>query len=154
VAEVRYVTFGDYCRITAEVLGTTPEQVARLPRIALADSARRTIRDGRSAKSMDWETNGSFQLRRFLVIPKGRLTLREARSLHSAAEGWVQLLGVWIDVVARVDLRQERIKEDKWGHRAYVWVARSEDGGELLNRFPTESSKRLSSHGIRSGSTS
>jgi death-on-curing protein len=39
VAEVFYVTFGDYCRIAAEVLGTTPEQVARLPRIALADSA-------------------------------------------------------------------------------------------------------------------
>jgi death on curing protein len=39
VAEVSYVTFGDYCRIAAEVLGTTPEQIARLPRIALADSA-------------------------------------------------------------------------------------------------------------------
>jgi len=69
---------------------------------------------------------------RLLVIPKGRLTLREARCLHSAAEGWVQLLGVWIDVVARTDLRQERIKEDKWGHRAYVWVDRRKEGGELL----------------------
>jgi hypothetical protein len=39
VPEVLYVTFGDYCRIAAEVLGTTPEQVARLPRIPLADSA-------------------------------------------------------------------------------------------------------------------
>jgi death-on-curing protein len=39
VAGVFYVTFGDYCRIAAVVLGTTPEQVARLPRIALADSA-------------------------------------------------------------------------------------------------------------------
>jgi death-on-curing protein len=39
VAEVYYVTFGDYCRIAAEVLGTTPEQIARLPRVALADSA-------------------------------------------------------------------------------------------------------------------
>lgn len=39
MAEVFYVTFGDYCRIAAEVLGTTPEQIARLPRIALADSA-------------------------------------------------------------------------------------------------------------------
>ena len=39
MAEVFYVTFGDYCRIAAEVLGTTPEQVVRLPRIALADSA-------------------------------------------------------------------------------------------------------------------
>jgi death-on-curing protein len=39
VAEVFYVSFGDYCRIAAEVLGTTPEQIARLPRIGLADSA-------------------------------------------------------------------------------------------------------------------
>lgn len=30
---------GDYFEIAAEILGTTPEQIARLPRIALADSA-------------------------------------------------------------------------------------------------------------------
>jgi death-on-curing protein len=46
VAEVFYVTLGDYCRIAAEVLGTTPEQVARLPRIALADSALASPRAG------------------------------------------------------------------------------------------------------------
>ena len=46
MAEVLYVTFGDYCRIAAEVLGTTPEQVARLPRIALADSALASPRAG------------------------------------------------------------------------------------------------------------
>lgn len=44
--EVFYVTFGDYCRIAADVLGTTPEQVARLPRIALADSALASPRAG------------------------------------------------------------------------------------------------------------
>ena len=46
MAEVFYVTFGDYCRIAAEVLGTTPEQVARLPRIALVDSALASPRAG------------------------------------------------------------------------------------------------------------
>jgi len=46
VAEVFYVSFGDYCRIAAEVLGTTPEQIARLPRIALADSALASPRAG------------------------------------------------------------------------------------------------------------
>jgi death on curing protein len=46
VAEVFYVTFGDYCRIAAEVLGTTPEKVARLPRFALADSALASPRAG------------------------------------------------------------------------------------------------------------
>jgi death on curing protein len=46
VAEVFYVTFGDYCRIAAEVLGTSPEQIARLPRIALVDSALASPRAG------------------------------------------------------------------------------------------------------------
>lgn len=46
MAEVFYVTFGDYCRIAAEVLGTTPEQVARLPRTYLADSALASPRAG------------------------------------------------------------------------------------------------------------
>jgi death-on-curing protein len=34
-----YLELGDYCEIAAELLGTTPEQVGRLPRITLADSA-------------------------------------------------------------------------------------------------------------------
>jgi death-on-curing protein len=34
-----YLELGDYCEIAAEVLGTTPERIARLPRIGLADSA-------------------------------------------------------------------------------------------------------------------
>jgi death-on-curing protein len=46
VAEVNYLEFGDYCRIAAEVLGTTPEQIARLPRIGLADSALAAPRAG------------------------------------------------------------------------------------------------------------
>jgi death-on-curing protein len=34
-----YLELGDYCEIAAELLDTTPEQVGRLPRITLADSA-------------------------------------------------------------------------------------------------------------------
>lgn len=52
MAEVFYVTFGDYCRIAAEVLGTTPEQIARLPRIALADSALASPRVGFATKML------------------------------------------------------------------------------------------------------
>ncbi len=37
---------GDYCEIAAELLGTTLEQIARLPRIALADSALASPRTG------------------------------------------------------------------------------------------------------------
>lgn len=41
-----YLELGDYCEIAAELLGTTPEQVARLPRIALAESALATPQAG------------------------------------------------------------------------------------------------------------
>lgn len=34
-----YLELGDYCEIAAKLLGTNAEQIARLPRIALADSA-------------------------------------------------------------------------------------------------------------------
>jgi prophage maintenance system killer protein len=41
-----YLELGDYCEIAAELLGTSPEQIARLPRIALADSALAAPRAG------------------------------------------------------------------------------------------------------------
>jgi death on curing protein len=37
-----YLELGDYCEIAAELLGTSAEQIARLPRITLADSALAT----------------------------------------------------------------------------------------------------------------
>lgn len=37
-----YLELGDYCEIAADLLGTSPEQIACLPRIALADSALAT----------------------------------------------------------------------------------------------------------------
>lgn len=37
-----YLELGDYCEIAAGLLGTSAEQIARLPRIALADSALAT----------------------------------------------------------------------------------------------------------------
>jgi death-on-curing protein len=37
---------GDYCEIAAKLLGTNAEQIARLPRIALADSALATPQAG------------------------------------------------------------------------------------------------------------
>lgn len=46
MAEVHYLELGDYCLIAAEVLGATPEQIARLPRIGLAESALAVSRSG------------------------------------------------------------------------------------------------------------
>lgn len=43
---IRYPELGDLCLIAAEVLGTTPEQIERLPRIGLADSALASPRVG------------------------------------------------------------------------------------------------------------
>jgi death-on-curing protein len=43
---IYYLELGDYCRIAATLLETTPEQVARLPRISLADSALAAPRAG------------------------------------------------------------------------------------------------------------
>ncbi len=37
-----YLELGDYCEIAADLLGTSAEEIARLPRIALADSALST----------------------------------------------------------------------------------------------------------------
>jgi hypothetical protein len=36
---ITYPEFGDFCDIAAEILGTTPEQIARLPNVGLAESA-------------------------------------------------------------------------------------------------------------------
>lgn len=41
-----YLELGDYCEIAAELLGTSAEQIARLPRIGLADSALAAPRAG------------------------------------------------------------------------------------------------------------
>lgn len=36
---IRYPALGDFCETAAQVLGTTPEQIARLPNIGVAESA-------------------------------------------------------------------------------------------------------------------
>jgi death on curing protein len=41
-----YLELGDYCEIAAEILGTSAEQIARLSRIALANSALAAPRAG------------------------------------------------------------------------------------------------------------
>lgn len=39
MAEAYYLELGDFCLIAAEVLGTTPDRITRLPRIGLVASA-------------------------------------------------------------------------------------------------------------------
>jgi len=41
-----YPELGDFCDIAAEILGTTPERIARLPNVGLAESALAAPRAG------------------------------------------------------------------------------------------------------------
>ena len=43
---VRYPEFGDFCEVAARILGTTSEQIARLPNVGLAESALAAPRAG------------------------------------------------------------------------------------------------------------
>jgi hypothetical protein len=43
---VCYPEFGDFCDVAADVLGTTPEQIARFPNAGLAESALAAPRAG------------------------------------------------------------------------------------------------------------
>jgi death-on-curing protein len=43
---VNYPEFGDFCEVAARILGTTPEQIARLPNVGLAQSALAAPRAG------------------------------------------------------------------------------------------------------------
>ena len=43
---LNYPEFGDFCDIAAEILGTTPEHISRLPNVGLAQSALAAPRAG------------------------------------------------------------------------------------------------------------
>jgi len=43
---INYPEFGDFCEVAARILGTTPEQIARLPNVGLAESALAAPRAG------------------------------------------------------------------------------------------------------------
>jgi len=43
---ISYPELGDFCDVAAKILGTTPEQIARLPNVGLADSALAAPRAG------------------------------------------------------------------------------------------------------------
>jgi death on curing protein len=43
---VYYPEFGDFCDVAADILGTTPEQIGRLPNAGLAESALAAPRAG------------------------------------------------------------------------------------------------------------
>jgi hypothetical protein len=49
MAEIYYLEIGDYCLVAAEVLGTTPAQIARLPRILPSPSPHSQFRGWDSA---------------------------------------------------------------------------------------------------------
>jgi hypothetical protein len=86
-----------------------------------------------------WQGTGKvlqFSATRLLVLPRSRVTRRSARSLHRAADDWVQLLEMWIEVVAREDLHQERVRVENPGRSAYVWLSKGKKQGGVLKTEP------------------
>jgi HEPN domain-containing protein len=73
-----------------------------------------------------------FSVHRLLALPRGRITTAEARKLKLAVDGWVAGLETWIEVVAREDLHLDRVREDRQGQSAFVWLDRGKEPGELM----------------------
>ena len=72
-----------------------------------------------------------FSAHRLLAMPKGQVTLAEARRLKEAVDDWVEL---WIEVVAREDLHRGQIKVERQGQSAVVWLDRGKKlEGEFLS---------------------
>lgn len=74
-----------------------------------------------------------FTAHRLLALPRHRVTLAKARKFKAAVDDWVELLELWIEVVAREDLHREQIKVERQGQSAAVWLDRgTEPTGEFV----------------------
>jgi hypothetical protein len=75
-----------------------------------------------------------FTAKRLLILPKERLTQRQASKLAHGAETWAELLHTWIEVVSREDLHQGLVGHDERGGAAFVWLDRGSKGKILKGR--------------------
>lgn len=79
-----------------------------------------------------WGTEREFTAKRLLILPKERLTQRQASELAHAAEPWAELLHTWIEVVTREDLHQGIISQDEQGGKAFAWLDKGKKPGKAL----------------------
>jgi len=70
-----------------------------------------------------------FYAIRLLALPIGAVTLEEARDFQLSVDGWVRLLELWIEVFSREDLHRNRIRVDRHGKLASIWIDQGEPGG-------------------------
>lgn len=79
-----------------------------------------------------WGEERELSVKRLLILPKERLTQRQATELAHAAEPWAELLHAWIEVVTREDLHQGIISRDEQGGRAFAWIDKGKKPGKAF----------------------
>lgn len=79
-----------------------------------------------------WGEEREFIAKRLLILPREKLTQRQASNLAHAAEPWVELLHTWIEVVARTDLHEELVSHDERGGATVVWLDKGKPPGKVL----------------------
>ena len=79
-----------------------------------------------------WGEERELTVKRLLILPKERLTQRQASELAHAAEPWAELLHTWIEVVTREDLHQGIISRDEQGGKAFAWIDKGKKPGKVL----------------------
>jgi hypothetical protein len=79
-----------------------------------------------------WGEERELTAKRLLILPKERLTQRQASELAHAAEPWAELLHTWIEVVTREDLHQGVISSDEQGGKAFAWIDKGKGPGKVL----------------------
>jgi len=79
-----------------------------------------------------WGEEREFIVKRLLILPREKLTQRQAGELAHAAESWAELLHTWIEVVARTDLHEELVSRDEQGGKAFAWIDKGKKPGKVL----------------------
>lgn len=79
-----------------------------------------------------WGEEREFIVKRLLILPRGKVTQRQASQLAHGAEPWAELLHTWIEVVARTDLHEELVGRDERGGTTFVWLDKGKPPGKVL----------------------
>jgi hypothetical protein len=79
-----------------------------------------------------WGEERECIVKRLLILPREKLTQRQASELAHAAEPFVKLLHTWVEVIARADLHEELISHEERGGATFVWLDKGKPPGKVL----------------------
>jgi hypothetical protein len=79
-----------------------------------------------------WGEEREFIAKRLLILPREKLTQRQANELAHAAEPFAELLHTWVEVIARTDLQQGLVSHDERGGATFVWLDKGKPPGKVL----------------------